>query len=113
MRYKDGMEFATEEEAEEYFGTPSYGYFTSTGFFQKNVNKQDNFTTISHKNYTVEEPKDFCVMANIESGGVLFVSDSGVTFNMLDAKRFTLSQAKSKAKAMTKRGKYNWMWSLR
>lgn len=108
MRYLDGMEFATEEEAEEYFGRASYGYYTDSSFIQKTDN---NFKNSNYDKYFVEEPKNCIVMAYV-NGGYLYIANRGVTYNICDAKRMTQAEAMKKSKSMSKKGAYNWEWGL-
>lgn len=109
MRYLDGMEFATEEEAEEYFGKASYGYYTDSSFVQKT--DSDNFKNSNYDKYFVEEPKNYIVMAYV-NGGYLYIANRGVTYNICDAKRMTQAEAVKKSKSMSKKGAYNWEWGL-
>ena len=78
MRYFDGMEFATEEEAEEYFGESSYGYYTDSSFIQKTSNSSLNR---DYDKYFVEEPRNCIVMAYV-NGGNLYVTPLSATYKL-------------------------------
>lgn len=106
MFYKNGIEFATEEEAEEYYGEPSYGYYTESGFVQK---RKENVNIIGEKyidDYE-EELKNWVVCAYV-FGSYLYATNGRPSYNITLAKHMTESEANKKAINMNKKGTYHW-----
>lgn len=103
MIYKDEMEFATEEEAEEYFGDISYcGNLTDAGYQVTKI-PYEKFD----KNYYIDEPKVWVVCAYV-SGSYLYATNGRPSYNITLAKRMTKVEADKKASFMNKKGTYYW-----
>lgn len=106
------MEFATEEEAREYFGE-SYGYYTPTGFNQLNKAKWKLDETckcaVQNEGFDLEQRR-YVVYTYVNNSYLYVQKVRGVTYIQSEAKLFNLKQAKDKVKYMNRSGVYTWNW---
>lgn len=98
--------FSTEEEMQEWFEENIDEKLKS---FQITKDGILAFYEIENNSENVEtfEKKDKFVYTSM-NGKRLYVSDKSVTFQKTSAKTFTYEEAKTKAKAMSRRGAYKW-----
>ena len=103
---KTRMEFSTMEELYEEGAT--FLYETDFGVIGEMMEEETFETLISQSKYIAKEKCIHHVYANLPTGK-LYVANKGTTFHERDAKLMPLQQAREKAAAMSKFGKYHWM----
>lgn len=105
----DGMEFATEDEAREYFDDLSFcGNLTDSGYQVTKIPYESKrpYERLD-KNYYVDEPKVWVVCAYV-SGSYLYATNGSPSYNIALAKRMSKVEADKKAYFMNTKGTYYW-----
>lgn len=101
------MEFVSEKEALEWVGlnriTPENIIYTDYGVEVYYVDSNNPL-------YNTMDAKNYVIGALTYTGGTMYLTEQGTSFNIAEARRFTKEEASSKAKAMRKNSKRDYQW---
>lgn len=99
------IEFVTYDEA------------VKAGFSEEEINDNgfgfEVSIDISEKSERTEikiETKEMGYIRAFVNGGYMYVTNNGVSFQKVNAKKFEKKEGQKKAINMTRKGNYNWLW---